>query len=157
MIPCREIKHMLTGPARTYACEQLLYEPGFGMLRYVVEREYDIRGRRLHPGDVTHGLYWENRPYTLYVWDLGERGGRLYYFNVADRVVLRSGEFVWRDLAIDVVISAEGSCEILDEHELPADLDAGLRSYIDQAVALIRKQHRDIIKNADELIRQCAR
>ncbi len=157
MMPCLEIKHTLFGDAKTYSCELLQYEPGFGMLRYIVDREYDISGHRLLPGDVTHALYWEDRPYTLYVWDPRSGGGRLCYFNIADSVSLRPEEFVWRDLAIDVLIDAAGRIDILDEHELPPDLPQELRVYIGAAVDLVVDQHQKIISEANEQIRRVSR
>ena len=157
MTLCREIKHTLSGATQTYACELLEYEPGFGMLRYVIDREYVISGRRLLPGNVTHALYWEDRPYTLYVWDLGSRGGRLFYFNIADRVALGREEFVWRDLALDILIDDAGGIDILDKHELPPDVAPELRLYIDEAVDLVVKQHRDIIREASERIERQVR
>lgn len=156
MTSCREIKRTLSGATQTYSCELLQYEPGFGMLRYVVDREYDIRGHMLRPGDVTHALYWEDRPYTLYVWDPRSGGGRLYYFNIADSVSLQREEFVWRDLAIDVLVDAAGHIDILDEHELPPDLPQDLRAYIGRAVDLVVTQHRKIIDEANERIRRGA-
>src|SRR5512134_2347811 len=152
MTLCREIKHTLSGAVQTYACELLEYEPGFGMLRYVVDRVYDIGGHTLQPGDVTHALYWEGRPYTLYVWDLGSRGGRIFYFNIADSIALGREEFVWRDLAIDVLIDAAGGIDILDEHELPPDVAPELRLYIDEAVDLVVRLHGEIIREANERI-----
>jgi hypothetical protein len=157
MTLCREIKHTLSGATQTYACELLEYEPGFGVLRYVVDREYVINGRRLLPGDVTHALYWEDRPYTLYVWDLGSRGGRLFYFNIADSITLGREEFVWRDLSIDVLIDATGGIDILDKHELPPDVAPGLRHYIDEAVALVVRRHGEIIREAYERIERHGR
>ena len=152
MARCREIKHTLSGDMQTYSCELLHYEPGFGMLRYVIDREYDIRGHRLLPGDVTDALYWEGRPYTLYVWHPRSGGGSLFYFNIADRVSLRQGEFIWRDLTIDVLVDAHGRIDILDEDELPKDLPEELRIYIRTAVDLVVTQHREIIREANELI-----
>lgn len=154
MTTCLEIKHTLFGDSKTYSCELLQYEPGFGMLRYVVDREHDISGHRLLPGDVTHALYWEDRPYTLYVWDPRSKGGRLSYFNIADSVSLQPEEFVWRDLAIDVLIDAAGRIDILDERELPPDLPQELRVYIGAAVDLVVGQHQKIIREANEQIRK---
>ncbi len=151
MASCLEIKHTLANTTKIYACEELWYEPGFGMLRYVIDREYDIQGHALAPGDVTHALYWEDRPYTLYVWDV-KKHGRLFYFNIADRIGLRPGTFMWRDLALDVLITAEGKVEVLDEHELPGNLDRDLRAYINSAVNLVTSRYREIMQEAEELI-----
>ncbi len=157
MQQCREVKHTLVGDTQTYSCELLEYGPRFGMLQYVVGREYDISGHKLLPGDVTYGLYWEDRPYTLYVWDLIRINSRLYYFNIADSISLQPGEFVWRDLAIDVLIDADDRVRILDEHELPLDLAHELRLSIRTAVDLVVEQRREIIREAEEHIRRVRR
>jgi hypothetical protein len=154
MQQCREIKHTLFGDTQTYSCELLQYEPGFGVLRYVVDREYNISGHKLLPGDITYGLYWEDRPYTLYVWDLSRINSKLYYFNIADSISLRSEEFVWRDLTIDVLIDTDNAARILDEQELLPDLAQGLREYIRTAVDLVVEKHQEIIREAEEHIRR---
>ncbi len=151
---CLEIKHTLSGRTQTYSCELLQYKSGFGVLRYVIDREYDIAGHKLLPGDITFGLYWEDRPYTLYVWDLGRISTRLYYFNIADSITLRPVEFVWRDLTVDILIDARGGTRILDEHELPHNLTQELKLYIRRAVDLVMNQHQEIIREAEEEIRR---
>ena len=150
---CLEIKHTLSGGTQTYSCELLQYKPGFGVLRYVIDREYDIAGYKLLPGYITFGLYWEDRPYTLYVWDLSRISTRLHYFNIADSISLRPGEFVWRDLTVDILIDTRGGIRVLDEQELPHNLSQKLGLYIRRAVDLVAKQHQEIIREAAEQIK----
>jgi len=145
MPPCLEKKTTLSGDTKSYPCERLHYEPGFGVLRYVIDREYDISGVKLAPGDETIALYWEDRPYNLYVWRRSASPAPVYYFNVADRISLLPHEFVWRDLAVDILVDSRGAL-VLDKHELPADLDADLRRYIRRATTLILSTHDDIIR-----------
>jgi hypothetical protein len=156
MPPCIEKKLTLSGAVQEFSCEQVLFREGFGVLRYVIDRDYDINGTRLQPGDVTCALYWEDRPYTLYVWHLDREPGMLYYFNIADAVSLRPHEFAWRDLTLDIAVDGQGNASILDDHELPADLDEDLARYIRNAADHILAHYRDIIKEADEIImRSC--
>ncbi len=152
MQQCREIKYTLTGDRQTFVCELLQYEPGFGVLRYIIDREYRVSQYALLPGDITYGFYWENRPYTLYVWNLPRVDGRLYYFNIADSVSLRPGEFVWRDLAVDILIDAGKKIQILDENELPPDLSGELRRYIRTAADFVVERHQEIIRETDDHI-----
>jgi len=152
---CLEKKLTLSGKIQTFFCELVHLEPGFGMLRYVIDREYDIKGIRLLPGDVTCALYWTNRPYTLYVWRLRRERGPLYYFNIADSVSLSPAEFIWRDLTIDILIDAQGTPHVLDEHELPPDLDDGPARYIRQATEHILAGYREISQEAVSLIQRC--
>lgn len=152
MIPCIEKKLTLSGEVRPFSCERIHLDNGFGILKYVIDREYGIKGVRLLPGDVTCALYWEDRSYTLYVWHLKRDGSTLYYFNIADSISLQPHEFIWRDLAVDVLVDGQGKTHVLDEDELLADLSAGLAEYIQKAKDHILAHFRDIIKEADQLI-----
>jgi len=148
---CIETKLTLSGEAKTYRCELLHYESGFGILRYIIEREYDIQGLKLAPGDETIALYWEGRPYTLYVWRGKAAQDTAYYFNIADRIVLTPQEFLWRDLAVDILVDQAG-VHVLDEHELPADLDDELGRSIQKTKEHLVENHRAIIAEADAVV-----
>jgi hypothetical protein len=149
---CTEKKLLLSGGVQIYSCELVRYEPGFGMLKFIVDREYDIKGIKLLPGDVTCALYWEDRPYTLYVWNLKRHEGPLYYFNIADRISLRLEQFTWRDLVVDILIDPRGAAHVLDEGELPVDLDSNLAVYIQKAKELVLAHFREIIRETRELL-----
>lgn len=149
---CIEIKHTLSGRTEQYQCELVMLKDDFGILRYVIDRDYDIAGFRLAPGDETLALYWTGRLYTLYVWHRKKEGDRAYYFNIADSVALTPREFVWRDLAVDILITPNNEPVILDEHELPADLDSGLADHITRSKEHILANYKDLIKEADRLL-----
>lgn len=104
------------------------------------------------PGDVTIALYWTDRPYTLYIWQIQRSADVAYYFNIADSVSLLPGEFRWRDLAVDILIDSAGIVHILDEDELPADLPAELQNYIFAAKTHVLTGYRDIIVEANSLL-----
>ena len=148
---CIEKKTLLSGETKTYRCELLHFGSGFGVLRYVIDREYDVHGVVLAPGDETIALYWEDRPYTLYVWRRQAARDTVFYFNIADQISLTPQEFIWRDLAVDILVDGRG-VHVLDEHELPAALDADLGRYIKEAKAHILVHCRDIIQETSGLI-----
>jgi hypothetical protein len=145
---CRETKILLTGAVHEYACELLHLDDNFGILRYVIDKEYDVDGIRLSPNDITYALYWTDRPYTLYVWHLSGSADIVYYFNIADRVSLQPREFTWRDLAVDIVIDSAGTPRVLDEDELPGDLPPELHRYIQAATAHLLVYFPDVIGEA---------
>ncbi len=62
MPPCLETKFTLTGETQRFRCELIHHETGFGILRYVIDREYDVHGVKLAPVDETIALFWEDRP-----------------------------------------------------------------------------------------------
>ena len=149
---CTERKILLSGGVQTYACELLHYTPGFGVLRYVLDREYVVGGIHLRPNDITHALYWEDRPYTLYLWHLTRARKTVSYFNIADSISLTPREFVWRDLAVDVLADQTGRVVVLDEDELPADLDQAMVAYIAEAKTHILNNNSTLIGEAKDLL-----
>jgi hypothetical protein len=152
MRTCLEKKLTLSGETETYQCELVSLREGIGILRYVIDRKYDVAGYTLAPGDVTLALFWEERPYTLYIWFRKIQGDRAFYFNIADSVVLRPEEFLWRDLAVDILVDRSGDVKVLDEHELPPDLPPALVGYIEDARDHVLSHFRDIIKEAEYLL-----
>jgi hypothetical protein len=152
MNSCIEKKITLSGGTETYQCELLSLKDGVGVLRYVIDRSYDIAGHILSPGDITFAVYWQGRPYTLYVWLRREQRDRSYYFNIADSVLLRPEEFLWRDLVVDILVDSAAKARVLDEHELPHDLPPDLLEYIVKAKEHVLTNFRDIIEEADKLI-----
>jgi Protein of unknown function (DUF402) len=148
-----EKKILLSGEVKIFSCELLLLDKGFGVLKYVIDQRYDIGPITLHPGDITIALYWQDRPYTLYIWRLNQGQDTAYYFNVADWISLQSAEFIWRDLVVDVLVDPHGNVHVLDEHELPRDLDPALSRYIQSAKDLIIRDHQEIIKETDAMLR----
>jgi hypothetical protein len=152
MRACREKKLALSGETEIYRCELVSLRSDRGVLRYIIDREYDVAGFRLSPGDETLAFYWPDRPYTLYVWFRKRQGDRAYYFNIADAVALRPDEFLWRDLAVDILVDENGTVRVLDEHELPHDLPSGLLDYIMKAKDHILAHFGDILEEAEKLI-----
>lgn len=152
---CLEKKFTLSGEIQTYSCELLHYEAGFGVLRYVIDREYDVHGVKLSPGDETIALYWEDRPYTLYIWRRRSLGEPVHYFNIADRISLSPQEFIWRDLVVDVLVDKRG-VHVLDEHELPSGINPSLLLSIRSATAHLLADHQTIIRTADALVKRYA-
>jgi predicted RNA-binding protein associated with RNAse of E/G family len=150
---CLEKKLTLAGRTQTYSCELRHYEAGFGILRYVIDREYDIAGLLLAPGDETIALYWEDRPYTLYIWRRKSSPQPVYYFNIADQISLSRREFVWRDLVVDILVDERG-IHVLDEHELPADIEPELAHSIQAAKTLVMCNHRAIIEEVNDAVRK---
>jgi len=150
---CIEKKLTLSGAVHLFECELLRLENGLGVLKYVVDREYTVGSVTLRSGDVTYALYWIDRPYTLYLWRKNE-SQFIYYFNIADNISLKHNEIAWRDLSVDILVDATGMVHVLDEHELPHGLPAGLLSYIQSAKAHILNHYRDIMREANLILRE---
>ncbi len=150
MPPCIEIKQTLENRTAKFTCDLVRLDAGAGVLRHVIDRTYTVGSITLLPGQVTWAFFWQDRPYTLYAWQLPD--GWVHYFNIADSISLRPDEFRWRDLAVDILVDQAGVAQVLDEHELPQDLPAGLRRYIRDATSRVLADFRAIIEEAESLI-----
>jgi predicted RNA-binding protein associated with RNAse of E/G family len=145
---CRERKRYLSGAEVTFECELVALEGRRGILKYVIDRTWQVAGLTLEPGVVTYGFYWLQRPYNLYWWQDAKGEALGYYFNLADSVSLSPQEFVWRDLAVDILVLPDGQVSVLDEAEVPAELDEELRVTIDAGKNTILQKHQAIIAEA---------
>jgi uncharacterized protein len=152
MSTCVEQKVLLSGELQEYQCELALLTDTFGIIRYIIDREYHIDGIRLHPGEVTMAFYWTNRPYTLYTWRQDKPGQEIYYFNIADSLSLARTKFVWRDLVVDILVDEYENVHILDEDELPSDLNPKIRDYIERAKQHLLTHYHQIIAEVKHCI-----
>ncbi len=134
-----ERKARLDGTSAEFRCEALHIEPGQrAVLRYTSDHEARIRDTDivLPPGTVTIAHYWTDRPYNVYHW-LADGRTVAFYVNVADRTEITADAVSYRDLVVDVVLRPSGALEILDEEELPADLEPAARKAIADALEIV--------------------
>jgi len=142
---------LLSGELQEYTCGLAHFTETFGVLQYVIERQYVVNGIALQPGEITNAFYWSDRPYTLYAWRCDRYGRGLYYFNIADRVALKRTEFTWRDLVVDILIDTNDTPHVLDEEDLPPDITSDLRDYIKRAKHHLLAHYSDIIAEVTHL------
>ena len=131
-----ERKVRLDGTHVEFDCEPLLIEPGRrAILRYEIDRDRAIPGTDLvvPAGAVTIAHYWMDRPYNVYHWIAGGRTLG-YYCNVTEATEIREDLVSYIDLVVDVLIDTLGAATVLDEEELPADLDPRFRQLIARAL-----------------------
>lgn len=152
VVICREVKRSLSGVELTYNCELVALSGRFGILKYELDREWRVGSLNLQPGMFSYGLYWVDRPYTLYLWFDNGREPLAHYFNLADSVTLSPQQFVWRDLVVDILVWPTGEIEVLDESELPTSVDDQLMDYIESSKALVLENYEAIIQEAKEML-----
>ncbi len=128
-----EIKHTLAGEQKTFECELLRHSAAEAVVIYRMPRDVELEDILLRRGTSSLGYFWQDRPYNAYHWIDEQLDSVALYFNISDRTRIGTRSIEWRDLAVDVLISPGGRCRVLDEDELPADLDPGLRAYIETA------------------------
>ena len=151
---CTEKKRLLSGTEVTYDCELAALSDKLGILKYSIDRQWQVGSVTLRPGAVTYGFYWPYRPYVLYKW-LDKSGDALGdYFNIADSVILSEQEFSWRDLVVDILVLPTGHVEVLDEDEIPESLDEELRDYIESVKQMLMRNCRAIVVETNNKIDQ---
>ena len=128
-----EIKTTLGGERKTFDCELLRRADAEVVVIYRMPRDIQLEDILLPAGSVSLGYFWESRPYNVYHWIDDSHATRALYFNIADSTQISTNASAWRDLTVDVLISPDGRCRVLDEDELPVDIDTGLLRYIENA------------------------
>ena len=87
----------------------------------------------LRKDTLSLGYFWRDRPYNAYHWIDADLNTLALYFNIADGTRISDQAVEWRDLAVDILLTPDGRCRVLDEDELPADTEPELLSYIERA------------------------
>lgn len=126
----KEIKFTLDGMQKEFDCELLTRGHGEAVVIYRMPRDVQLEDVLLRKNTVSLGYFWEDRPYNVYHWVDPLQDTVALYFNIADGTRISQRSIEWRDLTVDVLITPDGRCRVLDEHELPVDIDAGLLRYI---------------------------
>ena len=141
-----ERKTRLDGSVVEFACRGLALEPGKrAVLRYELERDWTVGSVVVPKGGHTAGHYWMDRPYNVYHW-IDAAGTTVgYYFNVGLVDEISDALVAWRDLVVDVLVHPDGTIEILDEDELPADLAPEHRRTIARALEQIVTNPRRLV------------
>jgi predicted RNA-binding protein associated with RNAse of E/G family len=129
-----ETKRTLTGTQKTFACRVLARTRDALTVLFVSDRPYQVAGLELPTGTVTFGHFWAARPYNVYHW-LTPTGATLgLYFSLADEIVIGPDALSYRDLTVDLLALPGAAAAVLDEHELPPELDATTRQRITRAL-----------------------
>jgi predicted RNA-binding protein associated with RNAse of E/G family len=127
-----EIKRTLDGREKRFDCRllSLAADCHHAAVLWVAPAAMHVHGVDLPAGTVSVGHFWTDRAYNVYHW-LDHAGETLgYYFNICDETRIDAGTIEWRDLTVDVLALPGGRLDVLDEHELPADLSAEIATRI---------------------------
>jgi hypothetical protein len=128
-----EVKEKLSGERHEFASDLLALGEGEAVSLYTLPRDGQLGGVALTAGTRCLGHFWATRPYNVYHAVDGEGQTLVFYINLSDRTVITPEMIHWRDLIVDVVITPGGECLVLDEDELPPDLDPTLLAEIEAA------------------------
>lgn len=141
----REVKETLDGERHTFECRKISGSPTEVVVLYEISNAGQVEDVMLPPGTLTFGYFWTDRKYNAYHW-LHPSGATLgLYFNISDSTAIETTEVRWRDLVIDVLLTPDGRCRVLDEHELPDDIDPRL-------LTTIRHVRDDLVRRREQML-----
>ncbi len=149
-----EIKRYLDGREKQFRCGLVECDERSAVLLYIACGSVELFGLTLPAGTVTFGYYWVDRPYNIYHWQAPDGRTIAAYFNLADGTRLTDGRLEWRDLTVDVLATPDGRIEVLDEDELPADLEPDVRATIEAAKQTVLGGHLAIVAEVEARSRQ---
>jgi len=141
-----EIKHALGGRRREFHC-RVLEQRGAAsvVVLYVLDAPWQVSDLCLPAGTVTFGHFWSDRPYNVYHWMAPDGRTLGHYVNLATETRIAPGRLEWRDLTVDILLRPGAAPEVLDEAELPADLDPGLGHEIARAKNQVLASHEPLV------------
>ncbi|MBT8436689.1 MAG: DUF402 domain-containing protein [Gammaproteobacteria bacterium] len=128
-----EIKTTLAGERKRFDCELLKFTRGEVVVTYRMPRDVRLEDLLLRKDSISIGYFWEDRAYNAYHWIDQQCQTLALYFNICDNTRISRQQVAWRDLSVDILITPDLRCRVLDEDELPDDLDSDLRVYIESA------------------------
>jgi hypothetical protein len=144
-----EVKETLTGERREFPCTLLAVAQDEVVLLYRLPYETSVADLFLPAGTLSLGYFWTMRPYNAYHWLTTDGHTLGLYFNISDRPHLTSQRMVWRDLVVDVLVTPDGRCRVLDEDEVPVDVDPSLRLRIEAARDELLRQHKALLAEVE--------
>ena len=125
-----EVKTTLAGNCQKFECGLLSWDAGEVVVSYRMPRDVRLDDLLLPKGALSLGYFWEDRAYNVYHWVDDNRLTLALYFNICDNTHISADQVAWRDLTVDILITPDLRCRVLDEDELPDDIDSELLSYI---------------------------
>jgi protein associated with RNAse G/E len=149
-----EIKTTLLGERKTFDCELLHATTQHAVVVYRMPADHQLEDVLLRAGTLCLGYFWQDRSYNAYHWIDTHQATVALYFNVCDSTIIAAESIAWRDLMVDVLITPDGRCRVLDEDELPTDIDPGLRHYINHTRDQLCHQPLSRLTEYDKLTRQ---
>ncbi len=159
--PVLERKIKPDGAVREYPCRLVHIEPGFAVIRYVVEKGGVVFGAPVDvpPDSVSYGYFWQRRPYSVY--RMKRRDGRLiaHRFDASTVVEITPEAITYRDLVLDWWITPTGEVieEDVDEFEdlvASRSLSPRDRRVAGEAARQVLSRYRHIIDELESLERR---
>jgi protein associated with RNAse G/E len=144
-----EIKETLTGERKEFPCTPCALAEDEVVILYKVAREGRVEDVVLPAGTLSLGYFWATRPYNAYHWVTPKGKTIGLYFNISEGADITPQRVIWRDLVVDVLVTPDGRCRVLDEDELPVEMDVSLRQRINGIREELVRQHETLLADIE--------
>jgi hypothetical protein len=138
-----EIKEHLNGERFEFHCRKLEWTGERLVSRFDIHDGGEVGTVTLPPGSISFAYYWPNHPYNVYHFVAPDGTPLAFYINLCSPPRISAERLEWRDLTVDVLIVPDERLgyrvEVLDEDELPPDLDDATRREIDAALVEVMR------------------
>jgi Protein of unknown function (DUF402) len=151
--PIVEIKRTLAGAETRFECRRLDGDDRHVVVLWIAPETMRVHGVELPAGTVSFGHFWIDRFYNVYHWVGGGQRTLGLYFNIADGTRIAPGELEWRDLVVDLLATPDGAVTVLDEEELPEQLEPEAAAHIAAGKAAILGAPGDRIAEIESISR----
>jgi predicted RNA-binding protein associated with RNAse of E/G family len=144
-----EVKETLEGEIQTFECRAVARSSTEAVILYEIRHPMKVEDLTLPVGTLSFGYFWTDRYYNAYHWftPSGETLG--VYFNISDSTRIGQGEVRWRDLVVDVLVTPDGRCRVIDEDQIPSDLDSRLLRKIEHARDDVAHRHKELLNEIE--------
>jgi len=140
-----EVKETLTGERKEFPCTLCALTQDEAVILYKVLHEGRVEDVVLPAGTFSLGYFWATRPYNAYHWVTPKGKTIGLYLNISDGARITPQQVVWRDLLVDILVTPDGRCRVLDEDELPPEMDVSLRQRINVVREELVHQHKTLL------------
>jgi len=140
-----EIKETLTGERKEFPCTACAVGQDEVVILYKLPHEGRVEDVVLPAGTLSLGYFWATRPYNAYHWVTPKGKTIGLYLNISEGAHITPQQVVWRDLVVDVLVTPDGRCRVLDEEELPAEMEVSLRQRINLIQEELVRQHKALL------------
>ncbi len=149
-----EIKINKNKETQRFTCVLLEKGPGRMVLGYYARKAGTIADIAIPPGSTTIAHYWSDRGYVM--WRMFDAALDLIgtLFHICRNVAFSSDSVSYEDLIIDIWVSPQGHCRLLDEDELVQTAAKGCISDAEQE--WIARWRSAVIEQHDAAIMEAA-
>jgi hypothetical protein len=149
-----ETKQYLSGKTEQFDCELIAKEEYCTILKHTGHTQAQVGNRCIAPGNVDYRFHWPNRTYNLLKYYSAE--GRLLanYFQLADSYELAEAEVRWRDLSVAVLVTPDGTTQLITGNDRPALSETWLHIFIAANTQDLLRKYQEIITETDLMLQK---